>query len=253
LTNAAKYTDARGWIRISARVIDAQIEVSVRDNGIGITADVLPRVFDMFSQATSALERSEGGLGIGLSLVRGLILLHDGSIEARSDGAGCGSEFVVRLPCARGDGTHGALARTPVADESQAGLRILVADDNRDSADTCRMLLESYGHAVHVAYTGQEALDSANRFRPEVALLDIGMPTLNGYQVARRIRDLEWGAQALLIAVTGWGQEDDKRQSKDAGFDVHMTKPIDMDELTILLRKRTRRTGSPGEQCQQAR
>jgi PAS domain S-box-containing protein len=254
LTNAAKYTDARGWIRVSARVIDAQIEVSVRDNGIGITADVLPRVFDMFSQATSALERSEGGLGIGLSLVRGLIQLHDGSIEARSDGAGCGSEFVVRLPRAHVAGTHdGALARTPVADESSAGLRILVADDNRDSADTCRMLLESYGHAVHVAYTGQEALDSANRFRPEVALLDIGMPTLNGYQVARRIRDLEWGAQPLLIAVTGWGQEDDKRQSKDAGFDIHMTKPIDMDELKMLLGKRTGRTGSPGEPWQQAR
>jgi PAS domain S-box-containing protein len=243
LTNAAKYTDAHGWIRVSARVIDAQIEVSVRDNGIGITADVLPRVFDMFSQATSALERSEGGLGIGLSLVRGLVLLHDGSIEARSDGAGCGSEFLVRLPRARSDGMYdGGRARTtPVAHESQSGLRILVADDNRDSADTCRMLLEAYGHAVHVAYTGQEALDGANRFRPDVALLDIGMPILNGYQVARRIRDLEWVTQPLLIAVTGWGQEDDKRQSKDAGFDVHMTKPIDMDELTMLLEKRTKK------------
>ena len=244
LTNAAKYTDARGWIRVSARVVDAQIEVSVRDNGIGIAADVLPRVFDMFSQATSALERSEGGLGIGLSLVRGLILLHDGSIEARSDGAGCGSEFVVRLPRSRGNGMHdGALAPAPTAGELPAGLRILVADDNRDSADSCRMLLEACGHAVHVAYTGPEALDTARRLRPEVALLDIGMPTLNGYQVARRIRDLEWGSQPLLIAVTGWGQEDDKRQSKDAGFDVHMTKPIDMDELTVLLGKRTRRPG----------
>jgi PAS domain S-box-containing protein len=244
LTNAAKYTDARGSIRVSARVIDSYIEVSVRDNGIGITADVLPRVFDMFSQATSALDRSEGGLGIGLSLVRGLILLHDGSIEARSDGAGCGSEFVVRLPRARSDGMpDAALARTPATHEFQAGLRILVADDNRDSADSCRMLLEAQGHAVHVAYTGQEALDSANRFRPEVALLDIGMPTLNGYQVARRIRDLPWGAQPLLIAVTGWGQEDDKRQSKDAGFDVHMTKPIDIDELAMLLGRRITRPG----------
>jgi CheY-like chemotaxis protein/two-component sensor histidine kinase len=246
MTNAAKYTDACGWIRVSACVVDAQIEVSVRDNGIGITADVLPRVFDMFSQATSALERSEGGLGIGLSLVRGLVLLHDGSIEARSDGAGCGSEFIVRLPRARSDGMHeGARARTLVADEPQAGLRILVADDNRDSADTCRMLLEAYGHAVQVAYAGQEALDVANRFRPEVALLDIGMPTLNGYQVARRIRDLEWGARPLLIAVTGWGQEDDKRQSTEAGFDVHMTKPIDMDELTMLLEKRTKKHVDP--------
>jgi CheY-like chemotaxis protein len=118
-----------------------------------------------------------------------------------------------------------------------------VADDNRDSADSCQMLLEAYGHSVCVAYTGQEAWESANRFRPEVALLDIGMPMLNGYQVARRIRDLEWGAQPLLIAVTGWGQEDDKRQSKEAGFDVHMTKPIDMDELTVLLEKRTKRPG----------
>lgn len=236
LTNAAKYTDPRGRIRVHGRLAGEQVEVSVSDNGMGIAADMLPQVFEMFSQATSALERSEGGLGIGLSLVRGLVVLHNGSIEARSAGLGRGSEFVVRFPRSR----RSSIVETrPVGGstvtEARGGLRILVADDNRDSADSCRLLFEASGHTVRAAYTGQEALEIASEFRPQVALLDIGMPKMNGYELARRIRQTQWGGQTMLIAVTGWGQAEDKRQALNAGFDRHLTKPIDIDALTELL------------------
>jgi CheY-like chemotaxis protein len=200
---------------------------------------MLPRVFDMFSQATSALERSEGGLGIGLSLVRGLVLLHNGTIEARSAGPGQGSEFVVRL--ARLLGNSAGDAQTILVEGTSrrhASLRILVADDNRDSADSCRMLLESSGYEVRVAYSGQQAFDIAANFRPDVALLDIGMPQMNGYQVARRLRSAEWGAEPMLIAMTGWGQESDKQHAREAGFDRHLTKPIDMDRLMLIIEQR---------------
>jgi PAS domain S-box-containing protein len=244
LTNAAKYTDAGGLIRVTARVAGENIEVSVRDNGIGIPADMLPRVFDMFSQATSALERSEGGLGIGLSLVRGLVHLHNGTIEARSAGPGQGSEFVVRIARALGNSTDDAQAMlVEETSRRHAGLRILVADDNRDSADSCKMLLESSGYEVRVAYSGQEAFDIAADFRPDVALLDIGMPQMNGYQVARQVRNAEWGAEPMLIAMTGWGQESDKQDARDAGFDRHLTKPIDMDRLMLMIEQRGSRSG----------
>jgi len=249
LTNAAKYTDARGLIRVTARVAGESIEVSVCDNGIGIQADMLPRVFDMFSQATSALERSEGGLGIGLSLVRGLVHLHNGTIEARSAGLGQGSEFVVRFAHSLGHTTGDTQTLLMEGTSSPcARLRILVADDNRDSADSCRMLLESSGYEVRVAYSGQEAFDIAANFRPDVALLDIGMPQMNGYQVARRVRGTEWGAEPMLIAMTGWGQESDKQQAREAGFDRHLTKPIDMDRLMLLIEER----GSPQGQAPSA-
>jgi signal transduction histidine kinase/DNA-binding response OmpR family regulator len=244
LTNAAKYTDAGGLIRVTARVAGENVEVSVRDNGIGIPADMLPRVFDMFSQATSALERSEGGLGIGLSLVRGLVHLHNGTIEARSAGPGQGSEFVVRIARSLGNSTDDAQAMlVEETSRRHAGLRILVADDNRDSADSCKMLLESSGYEVRVAYSGQEAFDIAADFRPDVALLDIGMPQMNGYQVARQVRSAEWGAEPMLIAMTGWGQESDKQDARDAGFDRHLTKPIDMDRLMLMIEQRGSRSG----------
>ncbi len=238
LTNAAKYTDSGGRISVSVRAVGKDVEISVRDNGIGIAADVLPQVFVMFSQATSALERSEGGLGIGLSLVRGLVILHSGSIEAHSEGLGRGSEFVVRLPRSRTlDASDSTVARQS-APKAFRPLRILVADDNRDSADSCQLLLEASGHTVRAAYGGAEAVDVAGNFQPEVALLDIGMPRINGFEVARRIRAMPWGPGAMLIAVTGWGQEQDKRQSLSAGFDRHLTKPIDIDALVGLLEGR---------------
>jgi CheY-like chemotaxis protein len=196
---------------------------------------MMPRVFALFAQASPALERSEGGLGIGLALVRGLVELHGGSVSAESGGIGQGSEFVVRLPIGQprpADGSHEASVPACPAVKS---LRLLVADDNRDSAATCAALLEASGHEVSVAHTGREALDLACRLRPDALLLDIGMPELNGYQLAQRIRATGWGRRAMLIAITGWGQERDKRQALAAGFDRHLTKPIDPNGLEALL------------------
>jgi PAS domain S-box-containing protein len=239
LNNAAKYTERGGRIRIAAVHRDGLVEVSVADNGIGISAEMLPHVFTMFSQAKSALDRSQGGLGIGLSLVRGLIELHGGSIEARSKGPGTGSEFVVRLPVAESapevapETAPPALAPPvrPVARKR----RILIADDMRDSADSMAVLLEELGHEVHTVYNGEDAISAAETFCPDVVLLDIGMPQLNGFDVCRRIRELAAGRDLCLVAVTGWGQEDDRRRSREAGFDHHLVKPVDPDALVSLL------------------
>jgi PAS domain S-box-containing protein len=234
LINAAKYTDPNGQIELRARREGMQIVIGVRDNGIGISAEMMPRLFTLFSQARPALERSEGGLGIGLALVRGLVGLHGGKVEAHSEGSNRGSEFIVRLPIG---------AELPAADakpqedrcSSGAALKLLLADDNRDAAETCAMLLESEGHRVHQAHDGQQALELAERYRPDALLLDIGMPDMNGYQLAQQIRSAEWGKQMLLIAVTGWGQADDKRRAREAGFDHHLVKPIDIQQLRSLL------------------
>jgi PAS domain S-box-containing protein len=238
LTNAAKYTDPGGVIGVRVSLDGERGEsvvIAVRDNGIGIAPELLPQLFEMFSQATSALERSEGGLGIGLSLARGLVLLHGGSIEARSLGLGRGSEFVVTLPLAgatpRSEGASAASAATAAAHER---LRVLVADDSRDNADSCAMLLRISGHDVLTAYSGHDALALAEKFTPQLALVDIGMPGMNGYEVARRIRAAEWGADMMLVAVTGWGQVEDKRQAEAAGFDHHLVKPIDLKVLQPL-------------------
>ncbi|MDE2050395.1 MAG: PAS domain S-box protein [Gammaproteobacteria bacterium] len=235
LVNAAKYTDTGGRIELEARRDGGELVVTVRDNGIGISAEMIPRVFTLFAQASPALERSEGGLGIGLALVRGLLELHGGSVSARSGGMGQGSEFEARLPIgdpadadARGEGPAPACAEA-------RPLRLLVADDNRDSAATCAALLQASGHEVTVAHTGREAFDLACRLEPDALLLDIGMPELNGYQLAQRIRGTGWGRRAVLIAITGWGQEQDKRRALAAGFDRHLTKPIDPGRLEALL------------------
>jgi two-component system, chemotaxis family, CheB/CheR fusion protein len=236
LINAAKYTDAGGRIELEARRAGGSLTVRVRDNGIGISAEMMPRMFTLFAQASPALERSEGGLGIGLSLVRGLVELHGGTVDAYSRGTGQGSEFVVRLPIgdpAAAEDAHQAALPPPA--ESKP-LRLLIADDNRDSATTCAALLEASGHEVSVAHSGREALDLACRLEPQALLLDIGMPELNGYELAQRIRDTSWGRRALLIAITGWGQADDKRRALAAGFDQHLTKPIDPSGLEALLR-----------------
>lgn len=240
LINAAKYTDPGGRIELDARGDGGELLVTVRDNGIGISAEMMPRMFTLFAQGLPALERSEGGLGIGLSLVRGLVELHGGTVSAHSKGARQGSEFTVRLPI----GDPGNAAEAEVADETGAAppmaakpLRLLIADDNRDSAATCAALLEASGHDVSVAHTGREAFDLACRLEPDALLLDIGMPELNGYQLAQRIRGTSWGRRALLIAITGWGQEQDKRLALAAGFDQHLTKPIDPEGLETLLRR----------------
>jgi two-component system, chemotaxis family, CheB/CheR fusion protein len=234
LINAAKYTDPGGQIQLRATQQEGELMVAIRDNGMGISPDMMPRLFMLFSQAQSALGRAEGGLGVGLSLVRGLIGLHGGSVKAHSEGPGRGSEFIVRIPV-------GAPLKTPEVEATTdvpvpgAGLKILVVDDSRDAADTCAMLLELSGHHVQTAYTGQRALELAETFRPHVLLLDIGLPDFDGYQLAKKIRTSSWGRGTVLVAVTGWGQEQDRRRAFEAGFDHHLTKPIAADTVESLL------------------
>jgi CheY-like chemotaxis protein len=233
LTNAAKYSDPGSHIDVVGTAQDNTLTLSVKDDGIGIAAESIAGIFDMFSQVEGVRGRSDGGLGIGLALVKGLTELHGGTIEARSDGLGHGSEFIVRLPLS---------PRYPVASlhaaESAAPSvrsRILIADDNRDAADSLSMLLELAGHEVRVAYLGSVALSLARAFRPDVALLDIGMPDLSGYEVAQALRRESWGRGIQLIALTGWGQERDRQEALEAGFNHHLTKPIDPDQLEAFI------------------
>jgi PAS domain S-box-containing protein len=237
LTNAAKYTDPHGRIRLHVRTDGELATISVRDNGVGIGPELLPRVFDMFSQAEPALERTQGGLGIGLALARGLVALHGGSIEARSEGLHGGSEFIVTLPIL---GTRSDRAEPPGSQvaEPRKDLRILVADDNPDAADSLAMTLRLLGHEVEVTYDGRQALAIAGIYHPDTALIDIGMPELNGYQLARQIRAEPWGRNVRLVAVTGWGQEEDRRRALEAGFDEHLTKPVDPAYLASLIEAR---------------
>jgi signal transduction histidine kinase len=234
LANAAKYTNPHGHIELRAAAQDGQAAVSVRDDGIGISPEMLPRVFDLFSQANTALERTEGGLGIGLALARGIVVLHGGRIEARSAGAGRGSEFIVTLPMRTSSAAHPA---APAAAEAEAHCvrRILVADDNIDAADSLAMSLKLRGHEVEIAHDGRRALEIAAILHPQIALLDVGMPELNGYDLARRIRAHSWGRHMKLVAVTGWGQDEDRRQALAAGFDEHLTKPIDPQRLIGMI------------------
>jgi signal transduction histidine kinase len=237
LTNSAKYTDRGGLIHIQVTLADGTVQIVVRDNGIGISPELLPHLFDMFSQATPAIDRSEGGLGIGLSLVRGLVLLHGGTVEARSQGIGQGSEFIITFPVASVARVHPVAppASSNVDHDPDSRMRVLVIDDNRDNADLCTMMFRKGGHEVRTAYAGQEGLDLAAEFLPQFVLLDIGMPQMNGFEVARRIRAAKWGEKITLIAITGWGQEDDKQKARAAGFDHHVTKPFDFKELKKLL------------------
>ena len=235
LINAAKYTDPGGQIQLRATREGNEVVVAVRDNGIGISADMMPRLFAMFSQAQAALGRSEGGLGIGLSLVRGLVTLHGGSVEARSDGPGCGSEFTVRLPARTPPEEPADIDEGADAPVAGAGMKILVVDDNRDAADTCAALLELSGHHVQTAYTGRHAFELAESFRPHALLMDIGLPDFDGYQLAAKVRAAPWGRAIILIAVTGWGQEEDRRRAFDAGCDHHLTKPIAAETVEALL------------------
>jgi CheY-like chemotaxis protein len=234
LTNASKYSGAGSHIVVEATVADSSMTLSVKDEGIGIPPEALATVFEMFSQLDSAHRRAEGGLGIGLALVKGLVELHGGQVAVKSEGSGRGSTFSVTLPL-----RAGACALEPVlrASEGQGAgkLRVLVADDSRDSADVLANLLELFGHEVRVAYDGRAAVTAAQAFRPDVALLDIGMPELNGYQVATRIRREAWGSNVVLVALTGWGGEHDKVDAEQAGFDRHLTKPVDTQVLQGVL------------------
>ena len=237
LSNACKFTEPGGRIELTAGRDGSNAVVSVQDNGVGIGLDELDSIFEMFSQVDTSLERSQGGLGIGLSLAKRLVELHGGTIEAHSDGHGLGSEFIVRLPI---------LADTPEAEPHSTAAagsfvpdmpprRILVVDDSMDSAESLSLLLRIHGNDTRTANDGVEAIELAQRFRPEVVLLDIGLPRMNGYDVCRRIREQPWGSDMILIALTGWGQAEDKRRAQDAGFDEHMVKPVDHATLMKLL------------------
>jgi signal transduction histidine kinase len=226
LNNAAKYSERGGRIRLTAERQGSDAVVSITDTGIGIPADKLPHVFEMYTQVDRALDRSEGGLGIGLALVKQLVAMHGGSIEAHSDGPGRGSEFVVRLPIDLSAQLKRQRGPEPEPAATPSGLRILVVDDNRDAADSLSVLLRFMGNEPRTAYDGIEAVAAAGEFQPDVVLLDIGLPRLNGYGAAQRIREQPWGKHMVLIALTGWGQEDDRKRSKEAGFDDHMVKPV---------------------------
>ena len=235
INNAAKFSGRGSKIWLTVAVPrDSEVTVSVRDEGVGIPSGMLPKIFDMFTQVDRTLERSQGGLGIGLTLVKKLVQLHGGSVEAKSDGDGDGSEFIVRLPCVSPNRMS-----DPVAGEKSQSvssqLRILVADDNEDAAESLVEMLRMTGNTVQQASDGQQAVDIAALFKPQVVVLDIGMPKLNGYEACRRIREQPWGKSAVMIALTGWGQNEDKRRSKKAGFDHHLIKPIDWEALEQLL------------------
>ena len=234
LNNGSKYTTPGGTIWVSAKRLDGEVVVTVKDTGAGIPTNKLSSIFEMFTQVDGYSERSQGGLGIGLTLVKRLVEMHGGSVEARSAGEGHGSEFVVRLPIL--NGTRGRPMPKPMAArEATQPHRILIVDDNVDSAESLAMLLKITGNQTHMAHDGLEAIEAVEKHRPEVVLLDIGLPDLNGLDVCRHVREQSWGRDIVVIALTGWGQEEDRRKSQEAGFNGHLVKPVDYDELLELL------------------
>jgi PAS domain S-box-containing protein len=235
LNNAARYTDPGGRITLSAERHGEEVAIRVADDGIGIPPEMLSRVFEPFTRVDRSSARSHGGLGIGLALVKSLVEMHGGSVSARSDGMGAGSEFTVRLPLAQATTPARSAGDAVPARTSDAGRRILVVDDNRDAAESLGLLLEMMGHQVCVTHGGAEGLALMRTFEPAVVLLDIGMPDVDGYEVARRIREEGGSRRPLLIAITGWGQVEDRRRARQAGFDHHLTKPVDVHELQRLL------------------
>lgn len=248
LSNSVKYSPDGSRIEMRLEVQEREVSVAVRDNGAGIEPGRLEQVFDMFYQVSKA----QGGLGIGLALVKGLVELHGGRIRAHSDGAGQGSEFVLTLPRVHEAPQLVGLPGGEGAHAEALPMRVLVADDNRDNAMSWAILIEGMGHQVAVAYDGLSAVQSASLMQPQVLLLDIGMPHLDGYEVARRIRATDWGQDAYLVAVTGWGQAKDRAMAKEAGFDEHYTKPLDPDHLETLLRKASHRARQALREAPQA-
>ena len=236
LTNSARYTEPGGRIWMSAERRGEAVTVSVRDTGIGIPAESLRSIFDMFSQVDRSNERSTGGLGIGLALVKGLVEMHGGRVTVESDGQGRGSTFTVTLPALTAQPEPSAVASS--ADRSGPKgpkRRILVVDDNQDSANSLAMLLRLLGNEVRTANDGLEAVDEAERFRPEIILMDVGMPNLNGLDATRRIREQPWGNAVRIIALTGWGQDGDRERSREAGCDGHLVKPVNLPDIEKLL------------------
>jgi len=235
LSNAAKYSDRGGHIRLHVERQASDVVVTVKDTGIGMAAEQLPEVFEMFTQLETSLDRAQGGLGIGLTLVKRVVELHGGSVQAHSEGPGLGSEFVVRLPLV----SEGSEPDTSKVDDALATakslLRVLIVDDNQDGADSLSEMLKMMGHDTRTAYGGQEGVDMAGAYRPDVVLLDIGMPGLNGYEACRLIRAQPKGKDVMLIALTGWGQDEDRRRSHDAGFDHHMVKPVSPQALMRMM------------------
>jgi len=260
LNNAMKYTQNGGRIWLTAELAEMgqtflsagkqeslpcrqarELVLRVRDIGIGMAPDLLPRIFDLFTQGERGLDRSQGGLGIGLTLVRSLVEMHGGCVAGHSDGPGRGSEFIVRLPVlpqappAGPDSPGSPVRRAPEQSCASAGRRVLVVDDSISTAQSMSALLQLEGHDARVAYDGQKALETAAAFRPEVVLLDIGMPGMNGYQVAKQLRQMPGLEQALLVAITGYGQEEDSRRSREAGFQHHLVKPVGLRAVEELL------------------
>ena len=239
LNNACKYTDPGGRISLSAGCENGSVVVAVRDNGVGIPEDLSPKIFDMFTQANQSSERYHGGLGIGLALVKRLVEMHEGDVSVRANPEGQGSEFRVRLPLLAA-ANDAAVSITPFIPAGSAAdaLRILIVDDNHDAAESLALLLELVGHRISMAHDGEEALQRAGELRPDVVLLDVGLPKLNGYEVARRIRSETWGSWPIIVAITGWGQTEDIELAREAGFDHHLVKPVDPDALLKLVEKR---------------
>jgi PAS domain S-box-containing protein len=235
LNNAAKYTEAGGQIWLTVRREAGAVAISVRDTGAGIPPDMLPRVFDLFTQVDRHANRAQGGLGIGLALVKSLVEMHGGSVKAHSEGTGQGCEFVVCLPLSTARLPTDPLGTESVVADKPAARRILVVDDNRDAANSLGMLLKCIGADVRIAYNGPDALEAVATWKPAVVLLDIGMPGMDGYEVAQRIREEPQSEGMTLIALTGWGQEDDRRRARSAGFDHHMIKPPELNTLKTLL------------------
>ena len=241
LNNAAKFTERGGRIVVTAERQGSDVRVTVSDNGIGMPGDMLSSVFDLFTQVDRSLERSRAGLGIGLTMVKRLVEMHGGSVTAHSDGPGGGSTFVVRLPVPIALASSIAERVADVGSHPPSGGRkVLVVDDNDDAAVSLSLLLGSLGYETRTAGDGEAALRAAEEFRPDAMLLDIGLPRLNGYEVARALRATPWGREITLIAVTGWGQAEDRQRTMEVGFDEHLVKPVDPDALLARLRSLSR-------------
>jgi CheY-like chemotaxis protein len=242
LTNAAKYTEPSGRVEVKARREGAYVTLRVKDDGIGISEEMLSDVFELFVQGQRTIDRSQGGLGIGLTLAKSLVELHGGTIGATSEGLGKGTEFVIRLPAAAKSGS----AEAPVRHRQKlellrtSGVRVLLVDDNVDAVDVLAESLRSFGHEVETAQDGPEALRVAASFRPHTAILDLGLPVMDGYELAVKLRELLASCPPRLVALTGYGQESDKARSREAGFDVHLVKPVDLATIVALLDEKSR-------------
>jgi signal transduction histidine kinase/CheY-like chemotaxis protein len=246
LNNAARYTEPGGRIALTAEREGREAVIRVRDNGIGIPAAMLPQLFEMFTQVDPSMRRAQGGLGIGLALAKVLVELHGGTLSGSSDGPGKGAEFMIRLPLSSEPATTIApAAETPTGTESSA--QILIVDDNQDVARSLALLLRHLGHEITIAHDGLAAIETARQSRPDVILLDIGLPDIDGYEVCRSIRASGWGKQMLIVAITGWGQQEDRRRSREAGFDDHLIKPVAPNAIDALLAKLSASRSRPDE------